>query len=219
MGFCSFLRKLFHVLPKKWDVQGHREIYRALIELRALTDADRAYVYRFHNGGEFLLSDPVWRVSCTHEIVRDGVTYEATNIQGILVSRIFELMEPIFSDASVPGMYRVKICEGCHCEAGCKRVHKYISVVQTEHMPPSFSRFFLESQNIKTVVWAGMASRSIFGSVGVNFTGSAVVEEGRLGEIARHVCRQAEKVRYAIEYRGPDRSNRNFVGGPGLACV
>ena len=84
----------------KGEAEQNREIYTELTELRAFTSADRAYIFRFHNGSEFLPGHPSWKVSCTHEIVKHGVAYESARLQGVLVSRIQNIVSPIITGTS-----------------------------------------------------------------------------------------------------------------------
>lgn len=186
-----------HEFPGKKDVDQHRAIYNALVELRALCDSDRAYVIRFHNGHEFLLSDPVWKCTCTHEVVRSGVTYESMNIQDLLVSRVAELVEPILSGEYGQGASRPSECETCQYKAECGRMRKNIVIFQVEEMQAGFAKFFLQNQNIKTLIMCGLTSKhGPFGVVGIDLTGSMVEDPVRLNELAAKVCEVGEKIQF-----------------------
>ena len=189
---------LEHEFPGKKDVQQHRAIYNSLVELRALTDADRAYVIRFHNGHEFLLSDPIWKCTCTHEVVRSGVTYESVNLQGLLVSRISELVEPILcAEYGGSGIVVGPKCGTCPFKPDCDRIHKNLAIIQVEEMASGFAKFMLQEENIKTVVMCGLTSKhGPFGIVGIDITSGPVKDEARLALMAEQVCRASEQIQY-----------------------
>lgn len=187
-----------HKFPGKEDFEQHRAIYTALIELRALADADRAYIIQFHNGHEFLLSDPVWKCSCTHEVVRPGVTYESVNIQDMLVSRMSDLVEPIISgQRAISGMAMGMHCSSCPYRPECERTHKYLVVIQVEDMASGYTKFFLQRQNIKTVVMAGLTSKhGPFGIVGIDITSSPVSDPARIDSLSAQICQTTESIRF-----------------------
>ena len=108
--------------PDRKDAEQNHRIYTELVELRALTDADRAYVVRFHNGEVFLPDNHVWKVTCTHEVAKAGVTYEAARFQGVLVSRVHTLVDPLITgESSGPGVSLVAKCGTCRVMPWCAR--------------------------------------------------------------------------------------------------
>lgn len=186
-----------HEFPGKKDIDQHRAVYNALVELRALCDSDRAYVIRFHNGHEFLLSDPVWKCTCTHEVVRPGVTYESVNIQDLLVSRVAELVEPIIAGEYGQGASKPSECENCQYKPECNRTRKNLVVFQVEEMQAGFTKFFLQNQNIKTLIMCGLTSKhGPFGVVGIDITGAPVGDPHLLNELSARVCETSEKIQF-----------------------
>ena len=203
-GLASAIRSLLrHEYPGREFVKQNKEIYTAIVEMRALVDADRGYVIQFHNGHEFLLSNPVWKLTNTHEVVRPGITYEASNIQSVLASRVSELIEPILlGDFSGDGVFHGSKCETCKFASRCDSGKKWVAVVQVDELPAGFSKFFLENQNIKTVIECGMANKhGAFGLVGVDFCGQPITDEKQLAEICQRVCHTAERVHFALQYK------------------
>jgi len=203
-GIALYIRSLCrHEYPGAEFIKQNRDIYTDIVEMRALTDSDRAYVVQFHNGHEFLLSNPVWMLTNTHEVVRPGVTYEASNVQNILVSRVAELIEPVISgDFDGPGIHLSPLCSHCPFLTRCKKDRKFLSVVQVDELPVGFSRYFLENQNVKTIVQCGMSNKhGAFGFVGVDFCGKAITDPAAISDISAHVCQSAEIVQHALQYK------------------
>lgn len=77
-------------LRKRWTDKGHQkelemssfrnaEIIKVLKALLSDFDADRAYVFEFHNGSYFSSGMPMQKFTCTYETVSDGVSSECHN--------------------------------------------------------------------------------------------------------------------------------------------
>jgi hypothetical protein len=156
------------------------------------------YIIQFHNGYEFLLNDPIWKCTCTHEVVRPGITYESINSQNLLVSRVFELVEPIISgQRSVSGITKSPCCVTCVRNAECERMHKYLSVVQVEEMPFGYVKFLFQQRNIKTLIVCGLTNKhGAFGILGIDITSAPIVDSSQLGCLSLRVCRAAECIRF-----------------------
>lgn len=71
----------------------HTTIYETLIGLRVKSNACRARIGHFHNGGKFLDGTPMKKFSITHESCERGVPYDGANLQNILVTMFWDLIE------------------------------------------------------------------------------------------------------------------------------
>jgi len=195
--------------PAKKDAEQNHKIYTELVELRVLTDADRSYVIRFHNGSEFLPDNPRWKVSCTHEIVRSGVTYESSKLQEILVSRIYNIVDSVITGNSRQGV-KVLDCATCRLKPACQKENKHIVVIQTDELESSFGRFMMESHNVKTVVQVGIVDNGgVIGIVGVDFCDNKLPEADYLS-VGEQVCKAAEKIRYHLLFKDVSAAGQNF---------
>lgn len=197
------LTGMFHKhYPDKNDVEQNREIYTELVEVRALTDADRSYVLRFHNGSEFLPSSPVWKITCTHEVVKHGVTYESAQLQSILVSRMTQLVEPVITGSTTTSGLSVVECPECPFQHKCLKENKRVVVVQVSDLASSYVRFHLESQNIKTMLLTGMVKGgNVFGIIGLDFCGTKIMDKNILRETATKLCRTGERIQYILQFK------------------
>lgn len=192
----------FHRYPAKKDAEQNREIYTELVELRVMVDGDRCHIFRFHNGEEFLPSSPVWKSTCTHEVVTRGVTYESGHLQSILVSKIHHIIEPlVIGSTSTSGIYVVD-CRECPFKERCLKENKRVIVIQVDELPNSYERFHLESKNIKTMLISSLARNgNVFGMVGIDYCGVKLTDEARLRQIATRLCRTSERIQYVIQSR------------------
>lgn len=192
---------VFSGYPVKREAEQNREIYTELVELRALTESDRAYVFRFHNGMEFLPSHPAWKLSCTHEVVKHGVTYESAKLQGILVSLIPNIISSVLTGSVTTAGFSMPDCKECPFKTKCLKENKRVIIIQVDEMESSYCKFHLEAQNIKTVLMCGIAKGgSVYGIVGVDFCGAKLTPEAIPG-IALRVCRSTDKVQYHLQFR------------------
>jgi len=71
-------------LPK--DIDRNDNIYTALSYLITETEADRCYVYEFHNGDYYYSGNSQQKFSNTYEIVEEGISCEAAQEQNLRVS-------------------------------------------------------------------------------------------------------------------------------------
>lgn len=147
--------------PTKKDAEQNHRVYTELVEARASSNSDRSYVLRFHNGSDFLPDNPIWKVSCTHETVRGGVSYGSSGFQNVLVSRLHKIIDPVITGESKCKGVEMVDCKKCAFKEGCDRDNKHTVVVQVDEMEDSFARFLLESNNVKTVVISGSMSPNL----------------------------------------------------------
>lgn len=89
------------------DVEKYSILHALLTELRVKTDADRAVVYFFHNGGFFSNGMPYKKMSIAYESVKTGVSPELNNSQNLPLSQFSEALKellvndgPVFSHIS-----------------------------------------------------------------------------------------------------------------------
>ena len=188
----------FNAYPIKIEAEKNNVIFNELVELRAVTEADRVFVFRFHNGTEFLPSNPAWKFSCTHEVVKPGVSYEAPNLQGMLVSLIFNIIGVVLTGSSDLTGIAVKDCSNCPHNQKCIEENKRIVIIQTEDMNNSYCLHHLESQNIKTSVLCGIARKgNVYGLVGIDFCGKSVDHEEVL-RVAEKLCRTTDNIQFQL---------------------
>ena len=198
----KLIEKLKKASPSRKDADQNHKVYRELVEMKALTDADRAYVLRFHNGSDFLPDNPVWKVSCSHEIVKDGVSYESGKLQEILVSRVHDRIDPIITGQSSFSGVKLVDCSKCQFKAKCDRENKHVVVIQVDEMEGSYGKFLLEGQNIKTVIQSGMVGGGrVFGVVAMDICDAKLVDDTMIREAADRVCRTAEKIQYHLLFK------------------
>jgi hypothetical protein len=70
------------------QVQQSEIVHYALRELRRKYNADRVYIWQFHNGGNFYTTSPMQRASITYERCSEGLERKAEKYQGVLISNI-----------------------------------------------------------------------------------------------------------------------------------
>ena len=68
------------------QVQQSEIVHYALRELRRKYNADRVYIWQFHNGGNFYTTSPMQRASITYERNSEGLEKKSGKYQGVLIS-------------------------------------------------------------------------------------------------------------------------------------
>ena len=78
-----WLQKIIKDKNKKGELidatSRNAEIINALKYLKEELNADRAYVFEFHNGSYFSSGNPMQKFTCSYEVVADGVSAECHN--------------------------------------------------------------------------------------------------------------------------------------------
>jgi hypothetical protein len=59
--------------------------------------SDRAYVFEFHNGGNYFSGRGQQKFSCTHEVVEAGISSECTNSQDYRVSNYSQYINDLIA--------------------------------------------------------------------------------------------------------------------------
>jgi hypothetical protein len=72
--------------PLPRDIFRNDNVYTALSYLIAETEADRCYVYEFHNGDYYYSGNSQQKFSNTYEIVEEGISCEASHEQNLRIS-------------------------------------------------------------------------------------------------------------------------------------
>lgn len=81
------------------DVNNMLFLQRELAVLQTLAEASRVSIWQFHNGEQFMLSNPMFKIKSSMESCRNGVVFDARFINSILVSNMLELVTPVMGAA------------------------------------------------------------------------------------------------------------------------
>lgn len=179
-------------------IERDADVYTAIVELRALADSDRAFLMRFHNGEEFTPSDDIWKLTCTHEVVRPGVTYEASKTHGIVFSKMARLVAPLLTGAAnSTGVEFVRDCGDCPFKDSCKRKGRFMILVDVESLPMSYDRNLLEEQNVKTAFYCGLTKGGgVFGIIGIHYAVKVPPED--YPQIVERFCKSSGVIQHLI---------------------
>jgi hypothetical protein len=72
--------------PIPTQVKTSTNVNKELVDILNDFEASRVYVFQFHNGITFYTGQHAQRFSCTYEVVNEGVSREAENLQDLQVS-------------------------------------------------------------------------------------------------------------------------------------
>lgn len=93
LAFAIFAlqESLNHIVKKNYDpvvelTAKAERVNERLQYLLQSTDADRVYIFQFHNGVTYYTGEHAQRFTCTYEIAKQGISLEAQNLQGLQVS-------------------------------------------------------------------------------------------------------------------------------------
>ena len=110
-----------------------------LSELRSKLKADRAYIFEIHNGDDFPSVAPNHKLTCTYEVVNEGVSEFASMLQNIKASYIYDFTSAVFVPSmSLPkGMYRIKDMVKCR-DNQCSNIGGML--IHINEMPEGYTK-------------------------------------------------------------------------------
>jgi len=78
--------------------QHSRRVVQLLTETRAVFKCARTSLIMFHNGDYFLDDTPVWKMTCVYEVVANGISRHASQMQNMIAQQWWELLEPLYNE-------------------------------------------------------------------------------------------------------------------------
>lgn len=93
--FITVLAVVYEDTVKSWienydpvvsQAEVSEKINTELAKILEYSDADRVYIFQFHNGVTYYNGQHAQRFTCTYEITRDGISREADNLKDLQVS-------------------------------------------------------------------------------------------------------------------------------------
>lgn len=183
------------------EVNRNRLVDNKLIELRTILKADRSYVYQFHNGSVFNSNNPIWRLTCTHETVSDGVASEIRELQNIIASSVMNLISCFWDNENLSkGVYKVSP-EYCTCENKfyCKLPEGvYLYVI--DELVEGFSKAHLSKQGTHfSLVAPLLKNDQRIGFIGVDYTRD--MDRNDIVKYATDICKHASVISYILVNR------------------
>ena len=133
--------------PIPTQVQASTNINKQLGEVMIESKASRVYVFQFHNGITFYTGQHAQRFSCTYEMVAEGISREAENLQNLQVSLFSWWINEVLSGR--------------------------MTYYDIEDMADYTSRITLQQQGIKSIICRPLIHKGkVVGIVGMDFVGS-----------------------------------------------
>lgn len=174
--------------PIARSVLANKTVNSLLIELRATTEADRSAVFLFHNGQTFSNKNPLWRMSCTQECCRMGVSHEIGSMQNMLASLFWDGLAPLFGQDSdlAPGISHFIAFRG-------QRAYK----IEVHKMNDSYYKRSLLVRGVKVAYCTPIsdAHKEIVGYVSLNYCSDF---EPVAEEILATLVEAAGNIHYAL---------------------
>jgi len=146
-AFQDVIVKQLEKDPIPTQVQASTNINKQLGEVMVQSRASRVYVFQFHNGITFYTGQHAQRFSCTYEMVAEGISREAENLQNLQVSLFSWWINEVLSGR--------------------------MTYYNIEDMADYTSRITLQQQGIKSIICRPLIHKGkVVGIVGMDFVGS-----------------------------------------------
>jgi len=146
-AFQDVIVKQLEKDPIPTQVQASTNINKQLGEVMVESGASRVYVFQFHNGITFYTGQHAQRFSCTYEMVAEGISREAENLQNLQVSLFSWWINEVLSGR--------------------------MTYYNIEDMADYTSRITLQQQGIKSIICRPLIHKGkVVGIVGMDFVGN-----------------------------------------------
>ena len=119
-----------HQCPISTCVEEDGELLAKIEELRERSNADRAFIFQFHNGGEFYTGKSMQKMSLSYEVVDKGIARILPARQQLPVSACNSTLKPLFEERryfcyNVEKDYPESLCKFYLTEAGTKSTYMW----------------------------------------------------------------------------------------------
>ena len=84
--------------PLKSHTERNTNVYKVLDYILNNLNADRAYIYEFHNGETYYSGSSQQKFSCSYEVVNEGVSSECNNSQNFRISNFHGMINALISE-------------------------------------------------------------------------------------------------------------------------
>lgn len=189
-----------HVMTEE-DVKMYTEIFTMLENLLTTLDCTRVSVLQYHNGDNFSLSNPMFKLSVTYEAIANGIAPTVKELSDISVSTIPSFFQPLFlPDSHIPGVKEEKFCskaDGCQLR---ELPFKLISYTQNKlKLGPvrlTMERFGVEKMYACSLI---TPTGALIGALVIHYRES----EGADASVKKHICEICKTQQYlqTILYR------------------
>jgi hypothetical protein len=164
-----------HKPPSKSSITNQEVISNKIHELLITLKADRAYIFEFHNGSTFSTAVPCWKMSCTYEHCREGISYQAASLQNILISIVIDHVKCLWGVDHVNGTACLNCCN-CNGNAEKDRCPmKGVYEYRVDRLPEGYSKAMLKMRGIETMLLSPILNKDhsgLIGFVGVDYCSS-----------------------------------------------
>lgn len=179
-------------------VKQYMQINQELSTLLTRTDADRAYIFKFHNGSYFSPDEPIWKMSNFCEICKPHIRYYSNELQDIKISLLINVLGPLLlgnlaeSDNGVRKMQRCKVCP---YNFDCSARNMYI--IDVDQSKPSHMKQIWQNRGIKhTVVCNLRMHNQNMGIMGIDYCHNDIKDIN-----SQYLCESAERVQFLLSQK------------------
>jgi hypothetical protein len=162
----------------KKTTQREVKLQDILSELRVRIDADRAYLVKFHNGGEFFDGTSIKRLTKTNESCRVGVAPDGDSFQAVHTSLVPDLMKFI-------------------CESSTKDT---CEIIEVEKLGNSYYKSHLLAAAVEyAVIYRIVLEEKLIGYLGVHYNNKSISSNSDLKKMFPKIEQEMKETCSSIE--------------------
>lgn len=179
-------------------VRQYMHIDQILTTLLDRTNADRAYIFKFHNGAYFSPDEPIWKMSNSSEICKPHIRYYSSELQDIKISLVVNIVGPLLLgnlDNVDVGVRRIPHCAKCPLNYECTGRHMYM--VDVDASKASHMKQLWQNRGIKHTIVCNLQVRGhSVGIMGVDYC-RPITEPID----TKQLCEAAERVQFLLSQK------------------
>ena len=157
----------------------YSKVLNELIELRIKLNADRAYIFQFHNGEYFGGMHPRWKMSQTYETCVESVTYQGKTLQNLDVTLFWDMLQILYGAVDVQGITMYD--NNLFCTLKDCKPPRQIFLVDVNKMDGNrgFTKSLLLQQGINYMLISPILSpdSQIIGFIGIDYCEESALED------------------------------------------
>lgn len=185
------------------EVRRDVRIQDMLAELRFTTKADRSYIFQFHNGVMFTNRNQMWKITCTHESVGNGIRSCIGELRDILSSSVSDLICPLWDGECGAGVTKISpdYC-GCTGKGKCTSPSG-VYFFDVNSLPEGYTKGLLISKAARYVVISPIldSEHNRVGFVGTDYCwDDENIEEVK--KCSEKICKTASVISYELTKKG-----------------
>ena len=173
-----------------------------VLNTRTVLQADRCYVFEFHNGEYFSSRESRWKITQAYESCADGIASQGKDFKDIDVSMLWTSFSVYFSHEKDDLPKGISIVKPNNPECGLKKCPspKRVYLFDVEKLENRFHKSLLEREGVSYMLHTPILDEKneVVGVIGVDYINADLDEIANDTEMSCcNLCKAADQIAYS----------------------